>query len=66
MTDSTYNKFLQLTETYENGNLSYAMRQVKKLSREDRARLVAFMRSHALNGTKTAFEVADRIIRNDF
>ncbi len=57
-------KLDEIVESWINGNISWAMNEIKKLSRNDRARIVSRFRS--LCSTKTAFEIADLVIRNEY
>ena len=57
-------KLDQIVDSHYNGNISWSMRQIKKLSREDRSRIVA--RFRCLVDTRTAFKIADRIIKNEY
>jgi hypothetical protein len=53
-----------IIESYVNGNISLSVQAIKKLNREDRARIVSQFRCNV--DTKTAFKIAERIITNDF
>ena len=61
---ATYEKLEDIINGHVNGNIGWTMKQIKKLSRQDRARLVAAFRCQV--GTQTAFKIAERIITNDF
>lgn len=57
-------KLDKIVESYINGNISYSMKEIKKLKREDRARIIS--RFRCLVSTLTAFEIAERIIKNEY
>lgn len=54
----------QLVESWVNGNRSYVKGKIKSLNSEDRARIVS--RFRCLVDTKSAFEIADIIIKREF
>ncbi|AHK11723.1 hypothetical protein S144_8 [Shewanella sp. phage 1/44] len=60
----TVNYLDSIVSSYENGNISQAMSDIKKLSRSDRARIVS--RFRCLISTQVAFEISDKIIRGDY
>lgn len=64
MKTATYEKLESIIESYLNGNISYALGEIKKLSRKDRARIVSAFRCNV--STKVAFEIAEHIITCDF
>lgn len=54
-------KFDSIIDNYLNGNLSDCYSAIRKLSRNDRARIVAYFRCNV--STKIAFEIAEKIIK---
>lgn len=63
-TPVSYKTLETIIESYLNGNISDSMQKIKKLHTEDRARIVSAFRSEV--NTKVAFEIAEKIITNDF
>lgn len=59
-------KLEQMLTSYDNGNCKQFWQDVKKLSCDDRARLMHLARSYSVGGTKFAFEIAERCITKDF
>jgi hypothetical protein len=59
----TTDQLYEMVVSYENGNRLHVKKGIKKLSRHDRARIVALFRSHL--STKVAFEIAEAIILNE-
>ena len=61
---TSVDKLDEIVESYINGNINWSMKEIKKLSRNDRARIVA--RFRCLVSTFQAFKIADRIIKNEY
>lgn len=59
-----YDDLITLVDSYICGNHSHVMREIKKLSRKDRARIVSMFRCNV--DTKTAFLIAEKIILGEF
>lgn len=55
------NKFDSIIDDYINGNLTDCYAAIRKLNRNDRARIVAYFRCNV--STKVAFEIAEKIIK---
>lgn len=53
-----------IVESWVNGNITDSMQEIKKLSRNDRARIIPRFRT--LVSTLVAFEIAERIIKNEY
>ena len=60
----TIEYMIELTEQWVNGNRKYTLLRIQKMSRSDRARMVSVFRSYV--DTKTAFEIADHIIKGEY
>ncbi len=54
----------EIVESWINGNISWAMTEIKKLSRNDRARIV--FRFKNIVGSRIAFEIAEKVIKNEY
>ncbi len=65
MKQSKIEQIEQIAESFHNGNISWTMRQIKKMSRSERLEFVEYM-NYKLGEADTAFYIAGRIIDNDF
>ncbi len=58
-------KIEQIAESFHNGNISWTMRQIKKMSRSDRLEFIEYI-DVGLGKPDTALYIAGRIITNNF
>jgi len=64
MSRVNYITLQEIVIAHRNGNIEWAMTEIKKLKRADRARIVGVF--HSIAGANVAFEIADKIIMADF